>query len=153
MIYLSRNFTLDEFIETSHRSIDNSLPPHLVPNATRTCEMLQRIRDYLCRIKGSDVPVTMSSGYRCLALNQAVGGSKDSDHMRAAAADINARAYGDPYEVCRVLVPVIDELGIGQIINEFGRWVHVSTEYPKKPINRIITYVSAGDVRVGIVRV
>lgn len=45
----------------------------------------------------------------------------------------------------------LDELGIGQIINELT-WVHVSTRAPLKPIHRIITIDKLG-TRVGIVPV
>lgn len=50
---------------------------------------------------------------------------------------------------CRALVPVMDELGIGQVIHEFGRWVHVSTRRPDKIINRVIT-ISAAGIEVGV---
>jgi len=150
MKWLTPNFSLEEFTATNHRNIDNSLPIDLVANATATCEMLERIRAYLNNIKpGTIMPLT--SGYRCKALNKAVGSGDTSDHLKALAADWSARKFGTPYEVCRVLAPVMDELGIGQLIHEYGAWIHTGVSKPSKLINRIITISKMG-TQVGIVR-
>lgn len=36
-----------------------------------------------------DIPIYINSGYRCEILNEAVGGSDNSQHMRGLAADIS----------------------------------------------------------------
>jgi zinc D-Ala-D-Ala carboxypeptidase len=141
---LSQHFTLDEFVATQHRNIDNSLPQPLLPNAIAACNMLERIRHAL-----GDLPIGLSSGYRCLVLNRAVGSSDTSDHLRAMAADWTCRAYGDPYKICMYLKDHVDVLGIGQLIYEFGTWVHTSTRIPDNPINRVITIDRHG-TRIGI---
>ena len=43
-------------------------------------------------------------------------------------------------------------LKIGQLIHEFGRWVHTGVTMPDKPVNRILTISAAGTVQ-GIVEV
>jgi zinc D-Ala-D-Ala carboxypeptidase len=143
------NFTLAEFVATQHRRIDNTLPTALVPQATGTLAMLERIRAALSEIAGHDVPLIISSGYRCPALNAAVGGSASSDHLKALAADWIAPAFGTPHTVCKALAPRIDALGIGQVIHEFGRWVHTSSRMPALAKNRVITITAAG-TRLGI---
>jgi zinc D-Ala-D-Ala carboxypeptidase len=142
---LSPHFTLAEFVASNKArelNIDNSLPAELMANARATCEMLERIRDVLCSRAAYTVPMLLSSGYRCSPLNVAVRGSKNSDHLRAQAADWRAPSFGSPLQICRVLAPLVSVLGIGQLIYEGPddrRWVHVSTRLPEKMVNRVIT--------------
>ena len=83
---LTKNFKLVEFEKSDtaqRKGIDNSIPADLIPNLKALCEnVLQPLRDAV------GVPVKISSGYRCPALNKAVGGSASSQHMRGEAADI-----------------------------------------------------------------
>jgi len=146
---LSAHFTLAEFIgsaKATARGIDNTPAPELLPRLVLLAEMLERIRSTL------GAPVTITSGYRCPALNIAVGGATSSDHTRGHAADIVAPLFGTPYEVARLLAPLVSTLGIGQLILEGVKgkqWVHVSTHVPEKIANRIITITDAG-ARTGI---
>ena len=149
------HFTLDEFCASDmalRRRIANHLPAELEPQAWATLAMLEAIRAHLSMVKGVDVPVIISSGYRSPQLNAAVGGVPSSDHLKACAADIRAPAFGSPLQVAQALAGHVDELGIGQLINEFpgaGGWVHVSTRKPEKALNRIITITAHGAV-VGV---
>lgn len=141
---LSQHFTLAELTASAKArqlNIDNTPPPELMPRLVLLAEMLERIRATL------GVPITVTSGYRCQPLNKAVGGATSSDHTQGHAADIVAPGYGTPYQVAKSLAPLIDTLGIGQVIYEnTGRssWVHVSTRTPEKASNRVITYNGAG---------
>jgi len=146
---LSPHFTVAEFVATQHRHIDNALPKDLLPNAIRTAGSLELIRAALSQIAGRSIPIILTSGYRCKALNAAVGGSAKSDHIEALAADWIAPAFGTPHQICKALAPRIDEFGVGQLIHEFGRWVHTSTKAPALAKNRVITINAAG-VRLGI---
>lgn len=146
-----KNFTIDEFCasDTATRlRINNTLPEELEPAAWVTLAMLERIRAHLSKKAGKDVPITILSGYRCERLNAAVNGSATSDHVKACAADIRAPDFGKPLDVARELSGHVEELGIGQLINEFpgahSGWVHVSTKKPSKLINRIITITAQG---------
>ena len=153
-----RNFTLAEFAESAKAAelgIVNAIPADLEHEAIKTLEMLQRIRDHLSMVAGRDTRITISSGYRCSALNKAVGGSGSSDHLYARAADITAPTFGHPLRIAQTLAPVVSVLGIGQLIYERPKgsdraWIHVSTRIPEKPANRIITITPNG-ARVGIV--
>lgn len=138
---LSPHFTVEEFTASdtaARRGIDNALPEHMLAAAQDTCDVLERIRALL------GVPVIVTSGYRCPQLNEAIGSSRASDHVKAMAADIKAPAFGSAYEVAHALVPHLDELGVGQVIHEFGAWVHVSTRRQDKPVNRVITISQRG---------
>lgn len=147
---LSEHFTLAEFVASStaaDRGIYNELPAALLEQARHTAQMLERIRAELSVMKGREVPILLSSGYRCLELNRAVGSSATSDHIKAMAADWSAPQFGTPYEVAKALAPLVRGLGIGQLIYEKpGRtpWVHTSTRIPSAPVNRVITIGPAG---------
>src|SRR5687768_12909989 len=118
---LSEHFTMAEFVESdtaTRLGIDNSVPATLLVAAKDTCELLERIRARLSAIAGREIPIVVTSGYRCPALNAAVGSNnRTSDHPKAAAADFKAPAFGTPFEICQALVPHVHELGIGQVIH------------------------------------
>lgn len=148
---LTPHFTLAEFTASAKAQslgIDNSLPDELLPAARITAAMLERIRDYLSRLAGREIPVLVSSAYRCQALNRAVGSKGTSDHPIMKAVDWSAPAFGTPYEVCKALAPQVNALGIGQLIYERPvpgkRWVHTSTRKPDRPANRVITIGPTG---------
>jgi hypothetical protein len=141
---MTEHFTLEEYVATNHRTIDNSLPDHLMPNAMRTLVMMEHIRASLSQAAGRDIPINSSSGYRCLALNRSLGSDDTSDHVQALAMDWTAASFGSPYAVCLYLSQRTGELGIGQLIHEFGRWIHCSPKEPANPINRVITISNAG---------
>ena len=148
---MTPHFSLEEFTasDTAARlGIDNRLPDELREAAQRTLEMMERIRFHI------DAPITITSGYRCEALNKAVGSKPGSDHTMALAVDFKAPRAGTPYEIAKDLASVIGIIGIGQIILEYASlngsgWVHVSTRIPDKVINRIITIDKTG-TRAGI---
>ena len=141
---LSPHFTLAELTASNKAAqlgLDNTPPPELLPRLILTAEMLERIRSTL------NVPITVTSGYRGRELNMAVGGVTSSDHTQGHAADIIAPRFGTPYEVAKLLSPLVSTLGIGQLILEGikgKQWVHVSTRTPEVMGNRIITITDAG---------
>lgn len=144
---LTAHFSEDEFTasETAARQhLDNRLPGGLRPTAVQTCEMMERIRAELSRLAGREISIVVTSGYRAPSVNRAVGSSDTSDHPRAMAVDFKAPAFGTPFAIASALAPKVSELGIGQLIHEFGSWVHVSTRRPAKDVNRIITISKRG---------
>jgi zinc D-Ala-D-Ala carboxypeptidase len=146
---LTNHFTLQELTRSStaqRLGLDNTAPQEIVPRLILLAEMLERIR---AAVRS---PVIVTSGYRCRAVNEAVGGVKTSDHTQGHAADIVAPGYGTPYSIAKMLAKQLDLLGVGQVILEGigGRqWVHVSTHVPEKLANRVITITDSG-VRLGI---
>lgn len=141
---LSPHFTLAELTASAkahERGIDNTPPPELIPRMMLLAELLERVRVEL----GS--PIAITSGYRCQKLNMAVGGVTSSDHTQGHAADVVAPGYGTPYEVAKLLAPLVSSLGIGQLILEGikgKQWVHISTRAPEKVSNRVVTITDAG---------
>jgi zinc D-Ala-D-Ala carboxypeptidase len=152
---LSAHFTREEFefsATATRLRLDNTIPQHLLPRAQDTADMLERIRAALSAAKGQDVGIRITSGYRGTALNAAVKGQSKSDHLTASAADIVAPGFGTPFELARFIAAHMRELGVGQVIHEFGRWVHVSPLLPEKIVNMAITIDHSG-TRCGICEV
>jgi zinc D-Ala-D-Ala carboxypeptidase len=155
---LSPHFSLDEFCRSAtavRLKLQNNLPADLLRNVRATVGMLELIRDHLSKQAGREIPMRITSGYRSLALNRAIGSEDTSDHVKAFAADWIAPAFGSPTDICEALVPAISLIGIGQLINEFpdsgAGWVHTSARLPDEAINRIITITRRGKT-VGIMR-
>jgi hypothetical protein len=125
-IKLSRNFTLGELTSSptaTQRGIRNVPGTQEVVNLTALCvSVLQPLRDWW----GKEVPV--SSGYRCAALNRAVGGVSNSQHVKGQAADLFIN--GDLEKGKKWFGYIRDFLDFDQLIWEHdGRgtyWVHVS---------------------------
>jgi hypothetical protein len=144
---LSPHFTLAELTHSKlaqARGIVNTPPQEIVQRLTHTAHMLERIRAAL-----GHVPITITSGYRCPALNTAVGSRTSSDHTQGHAADFVAPAFGTPEKIAQHLATHIERLAIGQLILEHiqgKQWVHASTHLSKRAINRIITISDAGTV-------
>ena len=141
---LTKNFTLEELtssVTASNWKIDNT------PNAIEeeklrrlAVEVLQPIRDKYKH------PITITSGFRNQRVNQMVGGSKTSQHMKGEAADIQCTATSKAY-LFNLIRKMIEnkEIEVGQLIWEYGskkepNWIHVSLPYTKK--NQILYFYS-----------
>jgi uncharacterized protein YcbK (DUF882 family) len=151
---LTPHFSVEEFTQsdTARRfNLDNSLPDVFKGNAISTCEMLERIRNFISSKAGKDIGIDITSGFRCVELNVKVGSKSTSDHLSGNAADFKAPDFGTPYNIASMLSPMVDALGIGQLIYEFDSWVHVSTVKPSNLINRVLTIGHAGAI-AGIVK-
>lgn len=122
---LTEHFTRDEF-EFSQNAIrlgiDNRIPDDLLGNAIMTCGFMEEIRALL------GVPITITSGYRCPALNGSTPGSaKTSAHMSALACDFVAPGFGSPFAIASKIIH--SGLKFDQIVYE-GTWVHASPMTP-----------------------
>ena len=86
-LMLSEHFSIDEFVVSATAiamGIENSPGSIELANLRFLCrEVLEPAR----RVIGE--PIHITSGYRCLALNRAVGGVAQSYHVRGLAADIH----------------------------------------------------------------
>jgi zinc D-Ala-D-Ala carboxypeptidase len=116
--WLTAHFALEELACTQHREFDNTPPPEVVGTLRETAARMEEVR----RLLGEQV-ITVSSGYRCRALNRAVGGARTSAHLSGQAVDFNCYRFGDALAVCRTIVA--SDLAFDQLIEE-GTWVHVS---------------------------
>ena len=133
---LSKNFTLAELTRTSHTNLQNINTEqaqnnlNILQNLTYLAtKILQPIRDYYGK------PVAVTSGYRCKALNTAVGGSQTSQHSFGEACDIVI----DGVSVDELFADiksgkVVDLSNVGQVIIEKvggKQWLHISLLTPR----------------------
>lgn len=127
---LTNNFTLEELTKSEtalRQGIDNTPTVEVVENLKLLAEkVLQPVRDHFGR------GVKVNSGFRCLAVNAAVGGvqgAKPSDHTRGMAADIEIPGLPN----AELAQWIEANLEYTQLILEFytqgipdSGWVHVS---------------------------
>lgn len=122
MTQLSEHFTLEEMIfsqTAARKGIDNFPPPNILDNLTNTAQCMEEVRDLLGH------PISISSGYRCEALNKAVGStSKRSQHLEGEAVDFTCPGFGTPQEIVEAIIN--SDIEYDQIILEYDRWVHIS---------------------------
>ena len=81
-------FTLAEFLRSSEAEkykIDNTPTFEVVEHLS---EVVEKVLDPMRAAYGK--PITVTSGYRCQALNKAVGGVRNSAHLTGYAADLRA---------------------------------------------------------------
>ena len=131
MTQLSEHFMLAEFTASqtaARRGIDNTPDAATVQKLKNTAFQMEKVRSLL------GVPINVSSAYRSLALNRAIGGSTTSAHCRGEAVDFTAPAFGTPKEICRL----IEKSGIkfDQLIYE-GMWVHIA--FDASPRQQVLT--------------
>lgn len=137
---LTAHFALEELACTQHREFDNMPPPDVVETLRATAASMEGIRSLL----GSRV-ISVSSGYRCRALNRAVGGARTSAHLTGHAVDFNCYGYGEPLAVCRAIAG--SNLAFDQLIEE-GRWVHIS--FDPRLRRQVLTRRDGGDYGLGL---
>ncbi|VWD22512.1 D-Ala-D-Ala carboxypeptidase family metallohydrolase [Burkholderia contaminans] len=122
---LTNHFTLEELTDSGKArelKIDNTPPPSIVANLRYTAHVLELVRAWL-----GNNPMSVTSGYRNPAVNRAVGGASNSDHLQGVAADFRCPGYGPPLAVCRRLAA--SDLPFNQLIYE-GTWTHIGIAPP-----------------------
>lgn len=123
---ISTFFTYREAVysESAERNgIDNTPPQDVLKTIYKTASKMDAIRMLL----GS--PITVTSWYRCLDLNRAIGSKDTSQHLTGAAVDFVCPRYGSPRQIVRRLMD--EQVQYDQLILEFesrpsGGWVHIS---------------------------
>ena len=124
---MSRFFKLEEFLNSDtalRKRIPNNPSWEVVNNLSRLAAFLDELREAW----GSGIRV--SSGFRCYALNKAVGGVENSAHQYGNAADISP-VNGKMNEFEAFLKKWLKGRKWDQCIWETsktsgGRWVHFS---------------------------
>ena len=123
---LSPHFKLVEFTRSgtaSARHIDNTPNEQQIENIRFLCKnVLEPLREKFG-------PIIIGSGFRCPALNTAVGGVKNSQHKTGEACDIHLPSIevGKKYFEFLKTLPVFDQL-IWERDNPRSShyWIHVS---------------------------
>lgn len=142
---LTPHFTLEELTRSStatrlgiNNTLDPSNPKHqpIIENLRNLCtHVLEPLRTFANSIVDGNtsprggregVPIHINSGYRCPALNKAVGGVPNSQHIAGQAADIHLPSK----EVGKQWFAYISTLDFDQLLWETNAagvsWIHVS---------------------------
>ena len=143
---LSQNLSLAEVTKSAtakRRGIANEPTEEHLKNLKALAEnIFQPIREeFMC-------PIFISSGYRSEALNEAIGGSKTSQHSKGEALDLDADVYG-VITNADIFHYIEDSLNFDQLIWEFGTdenpdWVHVSYREEGKNRGQVLKAVRKG---------
>lgn len=115
---LSPHFSLAELTASqaaTRQGIGNTPTPRILENLQRVAATLEQVRQLVL------APINVSSGYRCPALNKAVGGAANSAHVQGLAVDFTAAGM-----TARQLAQKIrdSDIAYDQLIYE-GTWVHL----------------------------
>jgi uncharacterized protein YcbK (DUF882 family) len=141
---LSNNFSIREFTKSQtakRKNIDNSIQDEKIfQSLIKLCQnIVQPIREHY------KIPFSPNSGYRCPALNKAIGGSATSQHCLGQAVDIEIPTVDN----MSLFNFVKENLDYDQIILEYydgvnpsSGWVHIS--YVSSEDNRKIAMTFDG---------
>ena len=119
---MSDHFSVDEltFSSTAQRlGIDNTPSDAILLNLQILRAGLEKVRSVL-----GNVPMKIDSGYRCEALNEAIGGAPASAHLQGLAADFLAPEFGVPVDVVAAIVHNKEAIRFHRVIQE-GTWTHI----------------------------
>ncbi|MEO6934865.1 MAG: D-Ala-D-Ala carboxypeptidase family metallohydrolase [Collimonas sp.] len=146
---LTEHFTLEEFTRSDKArslSIDNRPAPAIVANLRRLAKFNE-----LVRLELGGAAMVISSGYRCQALNRAVGSAGNSAHLDGLACDFTAPAFGVPMEICQALDK--SYLQFDQLIYERvggAVWVHLGIAVEGKTPRRQVLTIDNRGTRIGL---
>ena len=128
-IQLSEHFSLSEFtksITAERLGIDNKPGyEHILAMRNLCREVLEPLRQHYGQ------PIRITSGFRCEALNEAVGGVGRSQHMLGEAADLSVPSE----EVARQWFQwIVSHTDFDQLLFEHSRrlrncWLHISCRW------------------------
>jgi len=127
---LSKHFSYSEMTKSDYalrNNIDNTPNLEQIENLHNLCtKILDKIRIHY------NVPVFVTSGFRCPKVNKGVGGYKKSQHLEGEGADFIIQGYS----VSKVWKWIAFESGLDFdcCILEFNTWIHIS--YKWKGVNR-----------------
>ena len=134
---LSEHFSVEELTLTTHRAY---IAQNRILAAEERAALVALCTTVLEPIRlHFGAPVVIHSGYRCPALNAAIGGAKSSQHMRGEAADFHVIGH----DLAEVWQWIWESSGIpyGQVLLEghaggAPSWVHCSLGEPWRPRER-----------------
>jgi len=119
---LSEHFTLSEFTRSqiaSRNGIDNTPNEEQLENLKILAKGME-----LVRTKLDSLPIIISSGFRCEALNDLLGSKRTSQHIRGLAADWTCDRYAHVARVFEVIAE--SSIPFDQLILEYDSWIHIS---------------------------
>jgi len=119
---ISKHITFDEATQSPtalRNGITNEPTPEILNNMQRVANAcFEPLRVWYGK------PIKINSFFRCTLLNEKVGGSKTSQHVKGEAIDISAGSKEENkklFDWCKA------NLKFDQLINEYNySWIHIS---------------------------
>jgi len=144
---LTRNFTLSELTKSDtaiRKGIDNEPNADQIDKLKLLCEnILQPVRDHFGRVK-------VTSGFRSVALCEAIGSSANSQHAKAEAADFECPGVDN----AELADWIHKNLSYDQLILEFytpgepnSGWIHCSWISDQPRASYLHAYKSNGKTK------
>ena len=130
---MAKYFTLGELCKSDvavEKRIENT-PDN--PTIERMQALMDECLDKVREMWGK--PIGVNSGYRSAELNKAVGGAKNSQHLRGEAADITTGSKDNNRKLFDLIVA--SDIPFDQLIDESGyKWLHISycKDYNRKQV-------------------
>ena len=119
---LSEHFSLEEMTRSqtaSRHGIINKPNDMQLENLKTLAKGME-----LVRTKLDSLPIIVSSGFRCEALNDMLGSKRTSQHIRGLACDFTCDRYAHVTRVFEVIAE--SSIPFDQLILEYDAWVHIS---------------------------
>jgi hypothetical protein len=150
---LSKNFSLRELTESTTATrlgIDNSPDAHQISNLAELVEhVLQPLRERIGK------PIRVSSGFRNVATNRAIGGSSTSDHCHGRAVDVKLMVDGENKSEIIYHTLLAMDIPFKQAIWEFGdehldgtpQWVHIAFDKANNKRQKLQAYKDNGKTK------
>jgi len=126
---ITKHFSFFEMSKTSYNDFQQEnrrLALSYVNSLKTLCkDILEPLRQHFGK------PLIITSGFRCYALNKAIGSSSTSQHLKGQAADFYIENISDD-KIIKYLVENLD-FNFGQLIlekNHNSSWIHISLGTP-----------------------
>ena len=119
---LSEHFTLEEMTRSqlaARHGIINQPNDIQLENLKTLAKGME-----LVRTKLDSLPIDISSGFRCEALNDLLGSKRTSQHIMGLACDWTCDRYAHVGRVFEVVAE--SSVPFDQLILEYNSWIHIS---------------------------
>ena len=128
---LTPHFTLEELAGTTHKDlakINLEEAKKIMGRMYQLAGFAERVREIIGK------PLIINSAYRCVKLNNTVGGSLTSQHLYAEAIDIrvNGKTSAEVFQIIAASDLKYDQLILEKVGN--SQWVHVSIGSKKEKL-------------------
>ena len=134
---LTQHFSLQEMTRTNVKGADNTPTASVIKNLQRVCTWLEDLRrEWNERYGSGDDPIVINSAYRSPAVNRAVGGVGNSNHLTGCAADIRVSGMSQALRYAVLLMDIADarQEDFDEIILERSAsdiWLHFAVRVSK----------------------